>query len=55
MTNPRDPGGMNSANAGSGKSATPSGVDEIFCRYIVKNGVTIYPKNARFFHFFVKH
>lgn len=23
----------------------------IFCRYIKKNGKTIYPKNARFFRF----
>lgn len=55
MTNPHDSVGMNPANSGSGKSAAPSGAVEIFCRYIVKNGVTIYPKNARFFHFFVKH
>jgi len=26
---------------------------EIFCRYITKNGRRIYPKNAEFFHFFV--
>ncbi len=27
---------------------------EIFCRYIVRNGVRIYPKNGKFFHFIVK-
>jgi len=27
---------------------------EVFCRYITKNGKRIYPKNAKFFHFFVK-
>lgn len=27
---------------------------EIFARYIVRNGKTIYPKNAKFFHFWVK-
>ena len=27
---------------------------EVFCRYIVRNGKRIYPKNARLFHFFVK-
>lgn len=26
---------------------------EIFCRCIHKNGRTIYPKNAKFFHFWV--
>ena len=26
---------------------------EVFCRYIHRNGKVIYPKNARFFHFFV--
>lgn len=26
---------------------------EVFCRYIRKNGRIIYPKNARFFHFWV--
>jgi len=30
------------------------GYREVFCRYITKNGKRIYPKNARFFHFFVK-
>jgi hypothetical protein len=32
----------------------PEGYREVFCRYITKNGKRIYPKNARFFHFFVK-
>lgn len=27
---------------------------EVFCRYIVKNGVRIYPKNGGYFHFFIK-
>ena len=26
---------------------------EVFCRYIRKNGRIIYPKNAKFFHFWV--
>lgn len=26
---------------------------EVFCRYIRKNGRIIYPKNSRFFHFWV--
>ncbi len=30
------------------------GYHEVFCTYIVRNGVTIYPKNARYFHFWVK-
>jgi hypothetical protein len=32
----------------------PDGYKEVFCRYITKNGKRIYPKNAKFFHFFVK-
>jgi hypothetical protein len=32
----------------------PVGYREVFCRYIVRKGKRIYPKNARFFHFFVK-
>lgn len=27
---------------------------EIFCRYIWRYGKRIYPKSAKFFHFFVK-
>lgn len=27
---------------------------EVFCRYIRKNGRIIYPKNARFFHFWIE-
>jgi hypothetical protein len=30
------------------------GYKEVFCRYITKNGKRIYPKNAEFFHFYVK-
>jgi len=26
---------------------------EIFCRYIYRKGKKIYPKNAKFFHFWV--
>lgn len=26
---------------------------EVFCRFIHRNGRVIYPKNARFFHFWV--
>lgn len=26
---------------------------EIYCRYITKNGKRIYPKNKKFFHFWV--
>lgn len=29
------------------------GMVEIFCRYIRKNGRIIYPKNGKFFHFWV--
>ena len=29
------------------------GMVEIFCRYIRKNRRIIYPRNARFFHFWV--
>lgn len=27
---------------------------EVFCRYITRNGKKIYPKDAKFFHFWVK-
>ncbi len=27
---------------------------EVFTPYIVRNGKTIYPKNAKFFHFWVR-
>jgi hypothetical protein len=33
---------------------TPAGCREIFCRYIIRNGKVIYPKNAKVFHFYVK-
>ena len=32
----------------------PEGYKEVFCRYITRKGKRIYPKNAQFFHFFVK-
>ena len=35
-------------------NAHTSGYHEVFCRYIVKHGKTIYPTNAKFFHFWVK-
>lgn len=28
--------------------------EEVFCRCIRRNGKVIYPKNSRFFHFWVK-
>ena len=28
---------------------------EVFCRYIYKNGKKIYPKNSKFFHFWVEN
>lgn len=31
-----------------------SGQVEVFCRYITRNGKRIYPKSAKFFHFWVK-
>jgi len=30
------------------------GYHEVFCAYVVRNGIRIYPSNARFFHFWVK-
>lgn len=30
-----------------------SGLTRVYCRYIVKNGKRIYPKNARVFSFLV--
>ncbi len=32
----------------------PAGYREVFCRYIMRHGKIIYPKKAKFFHFFVK-
>jgi len=32
----------------------PNGYKEVFCRYIVRNGKIIFPKNGKVFHFFVK-
>lgn len=26
---------------------------EIFCRYVIRKGKTIFPKNKKFFHFFI--
>ncbi|MBP3644814.1 MAG: hypothetical protein J6K55_00120 [Clostridia bacterium] len=31
-----------------------SGMREVFCRFIRRNGRIIYPKNARYFHFWVR-
>ena len=31
------------------------GYHEVFCTSVVRNGVVIYPKNARFFHFWAKN
>jgi hypothetical protein len=28
--------------------------DEVFARYITRNGKRIYPKKGKYFHFFVK-
>ena len=36
------------------KKKTSADYREVFCRYIVRNGKIIYPKNAKVFHFFVK-
>ncbi len=32
----------------------PKGYKEVFCRYIIRNGKIIFPKNGKVFHFFVK-
>lgn len=32
----------------------PSIYEEVFAPYITKNGKRIYPKNAKFFHFWVR-
>jgi hypothetical protein len=32
---------------------TRPGMVEVICRYITKNGKRIYPKNAKYFHFWV--
>lgn len=36
------------------RNKAKAGYVEVFCRYIVRNGKTIYPKNAKYFHFWVK-
>jgi hypothetical protein len=36
------------------KSKPKAGYREVFCRYIIRNGKIIYPKNGKVFHFFVK-
>ncbi len=37
------------------KAQSPQeGMEEVFCRSIVRNGKVIYPTNAEFFHFWVK-
>lgn len=35
-------------------SQPKEGYKEIFCKKIVKNGKVVYPKNSKFFHFYVK-
>jgi hypothetical protein len=37
----------------STNSENNDGKVEIFCRYITRKGVKIYPKNAKFFRFWV--
>ena len=32
----------------------PKGYREVYCRYIIRNGKIIFPKNAKVFRFFVK-
>jgi hypothetical protein len=32
----------------------PADYDEVFCTSIVRKGKRIFPKKAKFFHFFVK-
>jgi hypothetical protein len=36
------------------KKKNLDGLVEVFCRCIVRNGKTIYPRNGRFFHFWAK-
>ena len=36
------------------ETTSPETGDLVICRYITKNGVRIYPKNAKFFRFYVK-
>lgn len=36
------------------KTQKESGLKEVFCRFIVKAGKVIYPKNGTCFHFYVK-
>lgn len=36
------------------ESRKKKGYVEVFCKYITRKGKKIYPKNARFFHFYVK-
>jgi len=36
------------------KAKPKAGYREVFCRYVVRNGKKIYPKNGKVFHFFVK-
>ena len=37
-----------------GVSIMKEGYVEVFARYVVRNGKTIYPKNGKYFHFWVK-
>ncbi len=36
------------------KSHKESGVKEVYCRYVIRNGKVCYPKKGKLFHFFVK-
>jgi len=36
------------------KAVSDESLREVFCRYIRRNGKIVYPKNKRFFHFWVK-
>ena len=36
------------------KKSGAAGYVEVFCKYVVRNGKIIYPKKAKFFHFWAK-
>jgi hypothetical protein len=36
------------------RSVGKPGEIEVFCRHIIRKGKVIYPKRAKFFHFWVK-
>lgn len=44
---------MAKSNEGGNMDNQP-GTVEVFARYITKNGKRIYPKRAKYFHFYVK-